>query len=68
MNNSIPVHCHTNLDAYQRETFPRAMAVRPMIGDRVESISGKTLRIVDITHKTTGASNNDPCLYIELHN
>ncbi len=50
MENMIPVSCRTNLDDYQREWWPTEMLVRPLIGDRVESESGKVLKIVSITH------------------
>ncbi len=46
----IPVSCRTNLDDYKREQWPVEMVVRPIVGDRIESKSGKVLKIVSITH------------------
>jgi len=50
MDSLIPINCRTNLDDYQREYWPVEMVARPIVGDRVESVSGKVLKIVSITH------------------
>jgi hypothetical protein len=50
----MPIHviCRTNLDAFARETWPKQMACRPVVGDSVESDSGKVLRVIGVTHCT----------------
>lgn len=48
----MPIHviCRTNLDAFSRETWPKEMACRPVIGDTVESTAGKVLQVIGVTH------------------
>ena len=46
----IPVICRTNLDDYKREVWPKKFCCRPIPGDKVQSTSGKWLRIHNITH------------------
>lgn len=59
----ILVHCRTNLDDYQIESWPTEMCCRPLIGDRIQSKSGKVLKVYGVTHKST----NTPYLEIELN-
>ncbi len=48
----MPIHviCRTNLDAYARETWPKVMDCRPVVGDMVESATGKVLQVIEVTH------------------
>lgn len=46
----VDVKCHTNIDAYKHENWPRTFQCRPEVGDLVESASGKVLKIVQLTH------------------
>lgn len=64
----ILVHCHTNIDQYRCERWPREMCCRPQIGDSVESESGKVLKVCQITHRM-GELNGQtyPMLFVELH-
>lgn len=71
----IPVQCFTNLDGYERERWPTHMACRPTQGDCVEARSGKTLKVVRVTHAeraVLGPGGVDtgeraPYLKVELH-
>lgn len=72
----IPVQCFTNLDGYERERWPQTMACRPQLGDAVESVSGKVLKVVRVTHAVTALRDAAtgiavggfaPCLKVELH-
>lgn len=62
---SVKVHCRTNLDNYQREVWPTEFACPPHLGDRVESASGKFLKIVRLTHCST--SSYEPYVLVELN-
>ncbi|KKM83861.1 hypothetical protein LCGC14_1305140 [marine sediment metagenome] len=71
---TIPVSCRTNLDGYKREQWPVEMIVRPLVGDPVKSLSGRTLKIISVTHATRkgrAVSSVDnilhPVLEIELN-
>lgn len=59
-------YCHTNLDEYKGERWPEEFVAVPRIGENVESESGKTLRVVGITHAKNGVG---PGIFIriELH-
>ena len=46
----IPAICRTNLDDFRREEWPERFFCRPMVGDRVESKTGKILKIASIIH------------------
>lgn len=69
----IRVRCRTNLDDYKNENWPEEMAARPMLGDKVQSISGRFLTVVDITHAMRSANLREPelkresYLIVELH-
>ena len=63
---SISAYCHTNLDAYKREQWPGSFLIAPKIGDRIESGSGKWLKVVGLTHSMT--KDGQPHLSVELHN
>jgi hypothetical protein len=49
----ISVICHTNLDDYKTLNWPIELCCRPQVGDYISSESGKTLKIITITHFTT---------------
>ena len=58
--------CHTNLDDYQRETWPEEFVAVPRKSSKIESKSGKTLRVVDVTHTTIRVrQHNDICNYVD---
>jgi hypothetical protein len=42
--------CHTNLDDYRWGTWPTQFVAVPRIGSRIQSQSGKTLKVCGITH------------------
>jgi hypothetical protein len=42
--------CHTNLDEYCHETWPEQFVAVPKINSKIQSKSGKTLRVCGITH------------------
>ncbi|KKL72051.1 hypothetical protein LCGC14_2088810 [marine sediment metagenome] len=71
----MPIHviCRTNLDAFARETWPKEMACRPVVGDMVESAAGKVLRVIGITHSygevmgSVGHMVTRPLLKVELN-
>lgn len=67
---TIRVSCFTNIDEYKQEAWPEKMICRPVVGDWVQSHSGKKLQIVAITHQqifATHVLNNDVVfLNIEL--
>ena len=46
----IKGHCFTNLDEGKRDQWPEEFVSVPRIGDRVEAKSGRTLKVVDVTH------------------
>ena len=77
-NGWIDVVCHTNLDDYQTQHWPKKLAVRPLVGERIESESGRVLIITDITHAVgkfvidhghcgSTICENRPILKLELH-
>lgn len=63
---SIKVHCRTNLDEHQKEYWPRMISCRPLVGDKIRSSSGRTLRVVAIIHSEK--QSGEPYLELELHN
>jgi hypothetical protein len=71
----IEGYCFTNLDEYQKECWPEQFVAVPRIGDRVQSKSGRTLKVVGITHVVVkeGLDYGDhfaelvPRIRIELH-
>lgn len=66
--NWIKVYCHTNLDEFAYETWPKVLTCRPDVGDYVRSNSGKTLKVVRVVHTMEITSNSErPCLEVELH-
>jgi hypothetical protein len=60
----IKVVCTTNLDDYRHTLWPTVMATLPNKGDRVRSQSGKTLKVVGITHSER--LDGQPIVEIEL--
>lgn len=44
--------CFTNLDGGKRDQWPKEFVALPRVGDSVEAKSGRTLKIVEITHIT----------------
>ncbi len=63
--NLIHGDCFTNLDDYKRESWPTAFVAVPRIGDRVQASSGRSLKVVGITH--TEPRRDEPLLKIELN-
>ena len=64
---TIPVLCFTNVDEFKNEDWPREMVCRPMVGDMVESASGKQLRVVQVAHSLSPhRSEPTPLLKVEL--
>lgn len=63
----MPIHviCRTNLDAFAREAWPKEMACRPVVGDRVESTAGKVLQVVGVTHCMVLIARGISCPYPE---
>jgi len=68
--------CCTNLDEYRREKWPIMFAAVPRKGERVEAASGRTLKVVDVTHTMIKESPDFgdqadeiiPFIIVELHN
>ena len=50
--------CHTNLDEYQRETWPKVFVDVPKEGDYIRAKSGKELKVCKITHCFTFPDNH----------
>jgi len=63
----IKVHCHTNIDDYGREIWPRFMLASPHIGDIVKSESGKILRVCGVAHPYLDDDMSGGVLQVELH-
>jgi len=63
--NTIKARCFTNLDEYDRETWPTVFVTVPRIGERVEAESGRSLKVVCVTHCLP--QPDQPRLKIELH-
>jgi hypothetical protein len=61
----IVVRFFTNLDLFERETWPTVFACKPQIGEFATAESGRYLRIVAIWHCVD--KNKDPYLRVELH-
>jgi hypothetical protein len=57
--------CFTNLEEYGRERWPTAFVAVPRIGERIEAESGRSLKVVSVTH--TEPRRDEPLLKIELH-
>lgn len=51
----------TNLDEYMKEQWPSAFCGIPRVGDRVQAKSGKTLRVVGVTHCFDEQINSAQC-------
>lgn len=67
---TIKAICHTNLDAYKSEEFPKEFVAVPNKGDYVESKTGKLLKVVQITHiftKQQAGAIQYPYIRVELH-
>jgi len=68
----IHATCFTNLDGYERETWPTMFVEIPRVGEWVESDSGKSLRVVQITHRMGKplrrlSTEPRPEIRVELH-
>ncbi|KKN40823.1 hypothetical protein LCGC14_0729650 [marine sediment metagenome] len=68
----IKGYCHTNLDGYQRYSWPELFCSVPNIGDKVlTQCHEKSLKVVSITHLLgfEGQPPNAPypMIRIELH-
>lgn len=62
--------CRTNLDNFERETWPTNFCAVPRIGERVSAHSGKTLKVVSITHAeqvNLVRSLHEPRIIVELN-
>ena len=57
----IAVVCHTNLDEHNQREWPKFVCSKPVIGEKMESKDGFSLRIVNITFQFNGS------LKIELY-
>lgn len=57
-------YCTTNLDEYRREEWPKHFVAVPRVGERVESKSGKSLRVVGVTH---AIHDGTPKIRVELN-
>ena len=44
------VNCFTNLDDCANEEWPPEFVCRPRVGDTVQAVSGRALKIVQIIH------------------
>lgn len=66
----IKAICYTNLDDYKREEFPKLFVALPNKGDYVQAESGKTLKVVAITHCFRESATTfpaQPYIKVELH-
>ena len=63
----IDCFCHTNLDNYNSETWPKEVSCKPLVGESMQSIDKKSvLKIVSITH-CHNTNTGGPFLRIELN-
>ena len=62
----ITAICKTNLDDFQKETWPKLFVEIPQIGHSIKGRSGKILKVVNITHANEWAFDNRPLIIIEL--
>jgi hypothetical protein len=46
----IKGHCHTNLDDWNREKWPKEFVAVPRVGECVKAESGRYLKVVRVTH------------------
>jgi hypothetical protein len=62
-------YCRTNLDNYERESWPKEFVALPRKGDRVAAKSGKYLYVVGIQHEMrySELGNPYPIIEVELH-
>lgn len=63
----IPVFCHTNIDEFKKEEWPKEFLCRPIVGDCVQSKDGALLKIVRIIHCGKSKFDSSIVLDIELH-
>ncbi len=72
----IEGYCTTNLDDYEHEKWPSSFVAVPEKGDYVQAKSGKTLKVVGITHSMNWTmertpferpSNETPYVIVELN-
>ena len=59
----IEGYCHTNIDDYKKEIWPRMFVAVPRLGERVAAESGMSLVVVGITHMSAAT----PYVRIELY-
>jgi len=62
--------CRTNLDDYCHEQWPTKFCRCPQVGESVRARSGRSLRVVAITHIESDTGIGDatgPHIVIELH-
>lgn len=70
-NNYIRARCVTNLDDLKGEDWPNLFCSVPNIGDRVRAKSGKSLKVIGITHCSSSDNHThdtSPYIIIELYN
>lgn len=67
----IEVECWTNLDAAKQHIWPKLMAARPLLGDRVIAVVAKPdcccshLKVVGVSHAIN--SDGTPYMRVELN-
>lgn len=66
---TIRAECFTNLDDFRLAEWPTEFVALPRVGDYVEAIDGKRLRVVAITHSAPRDRCGDvrATVRLELH-
>jgi len=57
--------CHTNLNEYRSQNWPKEFVDVPEIGSKIKSESGKTLIVCEITHCFRSEKHYDDGIPIE---
>jgi hypothetical protein len=55
----MEIICHTNLDLYPNEHWPKELPCRPMVGDIITSSTGLELQVVRVVFKYTPSETLD---------
>jgi len=63
----IKGQCYSNLDDFQRRTWPSCFVEVPRVGDYIEATDGFILKIIRITHCMPKDSFGQPTIKIELY-
>lgn len=66
MTLSIPGYCHTNLDEYQRCTWPKRFVAVPRLGEHVQTTS-RPIRVLKVVYVTHLILDGEPAIEVELH-